>query len=61
MKQEPLIKSFILITNHILNTIPSHTQRRELVAIGTHVSDMKKFMYICPIVWSIEGGGGWSV
>ena len=55
---ELLIKIFILNTNHKLNTIPPHTQRARLGAIGTHVSEMKKWIYICPIVWSIGGGGG---
>ena len=41
-QEEELIKSFILNTNHKLNTIPPHTQRARLGAIGTHVSEMKK-------------------
>ena len=48
-------------TDSRLNNIPPHSQRVILVAIGTHISEMKEFIYMCPKVWSIEGGGGGSV
>ena len=43
---ELLIKIFILNTNHKLNTIPPHTQRARLGAIGTHVRDEKMHIHM---------------